>query len=218
MRRLWAAAAAMVVSLCLGGLPTIAQDSSALPGEAVAVTGSILGMCDVDAGTDTTVGGVREWRDWTVTCRESLSDPRVSGLNRHHYNRDCRYSHAPGDTDDVSPIGCVSWSDFVVTGPDGTWVGADRGFVTADGEIDTYRVATGNGGLCRVGVRQPRRREPCQRDHLRRSAATLDAAAIAAAIAATGLTNPAQLADGVRRVAHASPGPGLVHRAVRTRW
>jgi hypothetical protein len=145
MRRLWAASAAVVVSFCLGGLPTVAEEASALPGGSVAVTGSILGMCDVDAGTDATVGGVREWRDWTVTCRESMTDPRVSGLNQHHYNRDCRYSQAPGDTDDVSPIGCVSWSDFMVTGPDGTWVGADRGFVTADGEIDAYRVATGTG-------------------------------------------------------------------------
>ena len=145
MRRLWAAAAAMVACLALGWFPAEAQEASALPGESVEVTGTILGMCDVDAGTDTTVGSVREWRGGTVTCRESMSDPRVSGLSEHHYNRDCRYSLAPGDTDDVSPIGCVTWSDFVVTGPDGTWVGADRGFVTADGETDTYRVATGSG-------------------------------------------------------------------------
>ncbi len=179
------------------------------------MTGTILGMCDVDAGTDTTVGGVREWRDWTVTCRESMSDPRVSGLSEHHYNRDCRYSIAPGDTDDVSPIGCVTWSDFVVTGPDGTWVGADRGFVTADGEIDTYRVATGTGayagwtyvshadeshvsGIIYEGQPPPWPSAPAvhRRCH------------------ADGLTNPAQLTDGLRRVAHASPGPGLAHRAV----
>ena len=146
MRRLGAAVSAMVVCLVLGGLPTVAEEASAPPGESVAVTGSIIGMCDVDAGTDTIVGSVREWRGWTVTCLESMSDPRVSGLVQHHYNRDCRYSLAPGDTDDVSPTGCVTWSDFVLTAPDGTWSGADHGFVSADGEIDTYRVATGTGG------------------------------------------------------------------------
>src|SRR5664279_3805452 len=135
----------MVVCLVLGGLPTVAEEASALPGESVAVTGSIFGMCDVDAGTDTIVDSVREWRGWTVTCLESMSDPRVSGTMQHHYNRDCRYSLAPGDTGDVSPIRCGTWSDFVLTAPDGTWSGADRGFVSADGEIDTYRVATGSG-------------------------------------------------------------------------
>ncbi len=145
MRRLWAAAAAIFVCLVLGGLPAVAQDASALPGESVAVTGMILGICEVEAGTDETVDSVRQWRGWTVTCRESLSDPRVSGLSVHAYNRDCRYPLATGDADDASPIGCVVWSDFVVTGPDGTWEGADRGFITADGERDTYRVATGTG-------------------------------------------------------------------------
>ena len=145
MRRLWASAAAIVVCLAVGGLPALAEEASALPGDAVAVTGMILGMCEVEAGTETTVDGVRQWRGWTVACRESMSDPRVSGLSVHHDSRDCRYSLAAGDADDASPIGCVVWSDFVVTGPDGTWEGADRGFITADGQRDTYRVATGTG-------------------------------------------------------------------------
>jgi hypothetical protein len=126
MRRLWAAAAAIVVCLALGGAPAVAEEASALPGEPVAVTGMILGMCDVDAGTDTTVDSVKQWRGWTVTCRESMSDPRVSGLSQHDYNRDCRYPLAAGGADDA-------------------WEGADRGFITADGERDTYRVATGTG-------------------------------------------------------------------------
>ncbi len=145
MRGRWASAAAMVACLMLGGSLTVAEEASSSPGESVTVTGSILGMCDVDAGTDTSVGGVREWRDWTVTCREVMSDPRVSGLSRHHFDRDCRYALTPGDTDDRSPIGCVTWSEFVLTGPDGTWAGVDHGFVTADGESDTYRVAAGDG-------------------------------------------------------------------------
>jgi len=145
MRRLRAATSATVVCLVLAGMPTFAQGASAQPGETVAVSGSIVGICDVDPGTDTTLDRVRQWRGWTVTCLEKMSDPRVSGLNQHHYNRDCRYALAPGGTDDVSPIGCVEWSDFVVTGPDGTWVGTDRGFVSADGEIDTDRFATGTG-------------------------------------------------------------------------
>ena len=145
MRRLWAAAAAAFVSLALGALPAVAEEASASPGESVAVTGTILGMCEAQAGTDTIVDGVRQWRGWTVTCRESMSDPRVSGLSEHEYSRDCRYSLAAGDADDASPIGCVVWSEFVVNGPDGTWEGADRGFITADGERDAYRVAAGTG-------------------------------------------------------------------------
>jgi hypothetical protein len=147
IRGRWAVVTATILVACVavGAAPTAGEDASAPPAGSVAVAGSILGICDVDAGTDTTVDGVREWRGWTVTCRETMSDPRVSGLNQHRYSRDCRYSLTPGDTDDVSPIGCVTWSDFVLTGADGTWVGNDRGFVTADGEVDTFRVATGRG-------------------------------------------------------------------------
>jgi hypothetical protein len=145
VRRPWTAAAAIIVCLELGALPAVAQDASAPPGGSVAVTGTILGMCEVEAGTEALVDGAREWRGWTVTCRESMSDPRVSGSNQHRYNRDCRYPLAAGDADDASPVICIIWSDFVVSGPDGTWEGADRGLVTPDGESDTYRVATGTG-------------------------------------------------------------------------
>jgi hypothetical protein len=145
VRRRWTAAAAMIVCLLVSASPALAQDASPSRPGSVAVTGTILGMCEVQAGTDTVVDGAREWRGWTVTCRESMSDPRVSGPNVHRYDRDCRYPLAAGDADDASPVVCITWSDFVVSGPDGTWEGADRGLVTPDGESDTYRVATGTG-------------------------------------------------------------------------
>lgn len=145
MRGPWAAGAAIVVNLTLGVLPAVAQEASPSPGGSVAVTGAILAMCDVDGGAVATVDRVRQWRGWTVTCRERMSDPRVSGTSEHDSSRDCWYPLAIGDADDTSPIGCVVWSDFVLTGPDGTWEGIDRGFITADGESDTTRVATGTG-------------------------------------------------------------------------
>lgn len=145
MRRSWALCATTMVCLTLGGSSAVAEEASPSHDEPVAVTGSILGMCEVETGTETTVGSLGQWRGWTVTCPERMSDPRVSGLSEHDYNRDCRYSIAASDADDGSPIGCLVWSDFVLTGPDGTWEGADRGFITADGDRDTYRVATGTG-------------------------------------------------------------------------
>jgi hypothetical protein len=137
--------ATVLMCLALGGVSAVAEEATASQDEPVAVTGLILGMCEVETGTETAADGLRRWRGWTVTCPESMSDPRVSGLSEHDYSRDCRYSSAGGDADDASPIGCVIWSEFVLTGPDGTWDGADRGFITADGERDTYRVATGTG-------------------------------------------------------------------------
>jgi hypothetical protein len=145
MRRPWIAAVAMIVCLDLSSSPALAEEASAAPDGSAAVTGTILGMCEVEAGTDAVVDGVRQWRGWTVTCQERTSDPRVSGSNEHVYNRDCRYPLAAGDADDPSPVVCISWSDFVLSGPEGTWEGADRGLVTPDGESDTYRVATGTG-------------------------------------------------------------------------
>lgn len=117
MRRMWAAGAAVVMSLVLGGAPGTAQQASGtpsgapVPASAALVTGT-ADPCTQTPGTTTTVDGVVQVRDMVQTCTVTMTDPRVSGTSTNHINWD---QPATG--------GYVEWGTLEIAGPDGTWVG-----------------------------------------------------------------------------------------------
>jgi hypothetical protein len=128
MRRLWAASAAIVMLLVLGGLPAGAQEASPSP-EPTAVSDASTAVnihieepeCVTypdEAGTTTYANGVRQLRGWTRHCRYDDADPRFSGWSDIVHNVDC-YS------EDASR--CVMWGTERIPGPDGDWVGTYRG-------------------------------------------------------------------------------------------
>ena len=57
MRKLWAASAALLVCLALGGMPVLGQDETE-PSSAVWVTGTGSIPVEVEAGTETPAGDV----------------------------------------------------------------------------------------------------------------------------------------------------------------
>ncbi len=104
MRGLWAASAAIVLSIPFGGLPVVAQDG------ATWISGSVT--CEVsDWGTESQEGGVASIRDRLATCAVAASDPRASGSGPHVYNEDCRSAS------------CIDWGTYEVIGADGSWSG-----------------------------------------------------------------------------------------------
>jgi len=92
MRRMWAAGAAIVMCLAFGVLPALAQEEPtadeattaevapfhAVPEGSVVVWGTA--SCAISlGGGDSTDGAV----GWLVVCTLDMSDPRVSGTERH---------------------------------------------------------------------------------------------------------------------------------------
>jgi len=119
MRRLWAAGAAIVVCLALGGLPVLAQEASENPSaplaEQAVVTGTQVDCNPVKMWTTGYENGVSQRRDGVVACEMAMDDPRVSGMATVDYNSD-------GYGDDW-----VNWGTWELAGPDGTWVGSWTG-------------------------------------------------------------------------------------------
>ena len=136
MRRLWAASAAIVVCLTLGGLPVAGQDESQSKG-AVWVTGpATQAPCEVgDVEMVIEDGPVTGHRGLSISCTDDLGDARLSGPSVKLYNDDC-YAGA----------GCVYWGTQELTGPDGTWTGTFNGTTDPQGSGGSYQVLVGTGG------------------------------------------------------------------------
>jgi hypothetical protein len=121
MRKLWAAGAAIVMCLALGGMPVAAQVS---PGPAYEqplplVTVGTSGPCTtIDRGTRGTSDGLVRLatgaRDQTFECEMAISDPRVSGTATGTFNDDC-FAGGPRGFE------CVFWGTQTIEGPDGSW-------------------------------------------------------------------------------------------------
>ena len=137
MRRMWAAGAAIVVCLALGGVPAVAQSPSAPIAQAgpALVTGTqTCGFVATADATQVRIEGVR--RDQAgLECVSKVSDPRVSGPVKGTWN----LAAWEGDAD------AIYWGDMVITGPDGTWEGSFTG-------VDAYGLV--KSGLGNVGLMQ----------------------------------------------------------------
>jgi len=96
MRRLWAAAAAIVMCLALGGMPALAQGASGSP----AVSPAPVAAGPVVVTGEESGGQFR------------LSDPRVSGYHTETWAGNVGLTN-----------GFVAWGILTLRGPDGDWVG-----------------------------------------------------------------------------------------------
>jgi hypothetical protein len=127
MRKIWAASAAMLVCLALGGLTVSAQDGPAW------ITGSV--SCEVsDWGIDSVDGEDSSIRDRLATCTVTASDPRASGAGLHVYNEDCHSRN------------CIDWGTYEVVGSDGSWSGPWTGVESPEGILTAYSQQSGTGG------------------------------------------------------------------------
>ena len=110
MRRMWAAGAAIVVCLALGGMPVLAQEATIPPGP-VAV--DVAHACRLTTGFSTTYeDGVELLRDGVISCDVTADDDRLTGPLTLHVSCDC------------TAVGCSCWG--ASEGPQnegGNWVG-----------------------------------------------------------------------------------------------
>jgi hypothetical protein len=122
MRRLWAAVAAMVMCLTLGGLPVMAQSPSpSVPPGMAAVTGT--NTCDYAKYPP------------VIQCTELAIDPRVSGASTRTITLEPPTANQ----------GALMWNDVNITGPEGTWAGEGYGVMLPDGTIRNVEIMSGSG-------------------------------------------------------------------------
>lgn len=117
MRRRWATAAAVVMSLALSGAPMAAQDPSAPEGNAW-VTGTMTYRL-TEAGVMSVESGVEHYRGGVFTLTRSMSDPRLDGTFTFHHDYDCYGLRTPMPRHG----GCVGWGLSEWPEPDG-WTGS----------------------------------------------------------------------------------------------
>jgi hypothetical protein len=111
MRRIWAALAAVMVCLALGGMPVAAQEES--PGASPTAMASVV----FTGGATCGVGYPEEWL---------TSDPRVTGP--------CSITNISwGSPVTVNIPGAVG--NYTVTGPEGDWTGTWALITASDGEV-----------------------------------------------------------------------------------
>ncbi|MGD8487050.1 MAG: hypothetical protein PVG27_12135 [Chloroflexota bacterium] len=106
MRKMWAAGAAIVLCLALGGVPVVGQDETE-PVASLATSPAPAPMVPA------MVTGEFECFD-RANCEERMSDPRVNGV---HTPTMIREIDVPGAN------GFVAWGSLTIPGPDGDWTG-----------------------------------------------------------------------------------------------
>jgi hypothetical protein len=70
----------------------------------------------------------------TMTCRDTASDPRVTGFATSVWHCDCQYG-----------VGSPTWGTYELEGPDGSWVGPRYGTRAMDGSGHSFAVLEGTG-------------------------------------------------------------------------
>jgi hypothetical protein len=118
MRRLWAAGAATMVCLALGGVPALAQEESP-PASPSASPVPVAMAPAVFTGEDTGSSLV-------------ASDPRVSGTYSTTWDAQVEIPYGSAG---AGQGGMVAWGNLTVNGPDGDWIG--RWAVTAGYDFPT---------------------------------------------------------------------------------
>ena len=121
MRGMWAAGAALLVCLALGGTPVVAQGETEM--RPALITGTE--HCSVDDASPSPIPA-----DVDVACDQRLSDPRVTGVG---------YVTWLGE----APVGLeLSWGNFTLKGPDGDWVGPFTGMYDTGLKKNVYLITT----------------------------------------------------------------------------
>jgi hypothetical protein len=116
MRSLWAARAAVLVCLALGGVPVAAQEAPE-PTVGVHISGTETIHLPVEIESQTQVGDVTQMRGVHATATERIDDPRLSGTATIDGNVDV-YGHES-----------VQWGTFRIENDGGAWEGPYRGVI-----------------------------------------------------------------------------------------
>jgi hypothetical protein len=122
MRRIWAAGAAGLLCLALGGPPMVAQSPE--PVGSVHVTGTETLHPDIRFDSQKMVDGVLQIRGVHATSDEVASDPRVSGTGTIVGNTDVYGMDGP------------QWGTFRIENDGGAWEGTYRGVIYG-GSLDS---------------------------------------------------------------------------------
>ena len=93
-------------------------------------------------GSTTTVGGVKQTRNASVSCYEYATDDRVSGASTRAFNADAR---ADGSAD--------WWGTGEIINVGGTWLGVWRGTLDAKGNLAIAAAWIGSGGYAGLQYR-----------------------------------------------------------------
>ena len=117
-----------------------AAESASSPGEWTAVTGTAV--CSLQTpGTWQREALPYGLTGRALTCIEIASDPRVAGTSTVVLGFE--------SWDPIllmeDPANSVSWSDYTLQGPEGTWTGQGYGFYDTDGTAHNMTIATGSG-------------------------------------------------------------------------
>ncbi len=144
MRRTWAAGAAVLLTLALGGAPVTAQSSST-PASPTWAAVTSTGTCAPSSGGTQQL----ESAPYTVSgavfaCTDTASDARVSGHSTMTYSM--WTSDPRGSSTGFGVIyNGTTWMDYVITGPDGTWSGRGYGVYDNDGVLHIVAILAGDG-------------------------------------------------------------------------
>ena len=120
-----------------GSVPGAATDTE---GESTAVTGTSDchlrkgGISQISTPPYSLTGHV-------LTCIETASDPRVTGTSTVAINVEGWDENLQRDV----PVSAVTWNDFTLQGPEGTWSGHGYGFYDADGIVHVVHISSGSG-------------------------------------------------------------------------
>ena len=140
MRRLWAAGAAVLVCLALGGGLATAQDETDPVGGNAWYVGTATCPEVVSPGTATLENGVQQVRDAVLDCMSATDAPRLNGPYTLHHNYDCYLLTTP--TPGYS--GCVMWGTSVSPEPYG-WTATYTGVEDASGQQTVQVIGVGFG-------------------------------------------------------------------------
>jgi hypothetical protein len=146
---MWAAGAAIVVCLALGGVPAAAQEASSSPAPSAApvvgpavVSGTVTYVVQESAGTSTEVEGVDQQLGLVFRNVWDVDDARLDGDVTYNGN----WYSAPLQVDSTPVRMQIESSTYELTNPGGGWLGtATACCAVGPVGIDTV-VLTGVGG------------------------------------------------------------------------
>jgi hypothetical protein len=106
-----------VIMVLLGGLVGLALAQEADTDARAVVSGTEV-CRTITMGTETSSSnepGVSHFYDHLSSCRDEMSDPRVTGVFENTFNEDCYWMA------DLGEDACVIWGTHVMEGDEGGW-------------------------------------------------------------------------------------------------
>ena len=143
--------AALALATAIGSVMFISQpfdrQGGSVPGAEDAVVGESTGVTGYSTCRPRLGGTLHEESmpysvtDLVLACQETASDPRVEGdstvaITIEGWGEGLRHQ---------DPTNTITWNDYELKGPEGTWSGRGYGFYDATGDGHLLTIATGSG-------------------------------------------------------------------------